>query len=103
MNWGKLRSPARVTFKNPKISWEIRENLEVKPKTNTQKIPILNLWMNWENICPNLSFTVANKIGSLHKIRPFIFQTYIMNRILHYLKYKSLSKDWENMFSTGRN
>ena len=23
--------------------------------------------MNWEKLCPNLSFTVENKLGNLHK------------------------------------
>ena len=53
----------------------IGKNVEVQPKTNTQKIPVLNLWMNWENSCPNLSLAVENKIGNLHKIRLFTFQT----------------------------
>ena len=74
MNW-KLTSPARATFKYPKISWLIGKNLELQPNINTQKIPILNLWMNWKNLCPNLSFTVENKIGNLHnKLRLFTFK-----------------------------
>ena len=27
------------------------------------KIQMLNLWMNWEKLYPNVSFTVENKIG----------------------------------------
>ena len=62
MNWGeKMRSLARAILKNPKISLLIGKNLEVQPKTNTQKIPTLNLWMDWEKLCPNLSFTVENR------------------------------------------
>ena len=61
MNWVKLQSPEKATFKNPKISLWIWKNLEIQPKINTQKIPILNVWMNWEKSCPNLSFTVQNK------------------------------------------
>ena len=61
MNWEKLGSSARATFKNPTTSLLIGKNWEVQPKTNTQKIPILNLWMNWENVCLNLSFTIENK------------------------------------------
>ena len=34
------------------------------------KIQILNLWMNWEKLCPNLSFTIENKMGNLHKKWP---------------------------------
>ena len=62
MTWEKMRSPDRATLKNPKIFLQIGKNLEVQPKANTQKIPILNLWMNWEKLCPNLSFTVEKKI-----------------------------------------
>ena len=61
MNWEKLRSSARATFKNLRISLLIGKNWEVQPKTNTQKIPILNLWMNLENVCPNLSFSLLKK------------------------------------------
>ena len=50
---------------------------EVQPKTNTQKIPILNLWMNSNFFCPNLSFTVESKICNLHKISLLTFQTNI--------------------------
>ena len=74
MIWKKLRSPARATLKNPKISLLIRKD-QRQPKTNTQKITNLDLWINWQNVCPNLSFTVENKIGNLHKIRLFTFQT----------------------------
>ena len=56
-----MRSLARAIMKNPKISLLIGKNLEVQPKTNTQKIPTLNLWMDWEKLCPNLSFTVENR------------------------------------------
>ena len=76
MKLEKSRSPARATFKNPtKISLLIEKNLEVQPKTNTQKIPIWNLWRNWENLYPYLSLTVENKICNLHKIRLLTFQT----------------------------
>ena len=70
-----MKNPAKATFKNPKISLLIGKNLEVQPKTNTQKIPIWNLWRNWENLYPYLRFTVENKIGNLHKMRLLIFQT----------------------------
>ena len=31
------------------------------------KIQMLNLWMSWEKLCPNLSFTIGNKMGNSHK------------------------------------
>ena len=42
------KSPVRATFRNPKTSFWIGRNLEAQPKTNTQKISFLNIWMNWE-------------------------------------------------------
>ena len=39
MNWKKLRSPAKATFQNPKISCLIGKSLEVKSNPNTQKNP----------------------------------------------------------------
>ena len=65
MNWEKLGSPARATLKNTKISLLVGKNLEVQPKDNTQKIPILNLWGNCENLCPNLSFTIVIRNGKI--------------------------------------
>ena len=39
------------------ISVQKSQNLFVNcEKTNTQKIPIWNVYTNWENLCPNLSF-----------------------------------------------
>ena len=37
MKWEKLRNPARVIFKNPKISFWVGENTDQQPKTNTRK------------------------------------------------------------------
>ena len=34
----------------------------------------INAIGNWEKLCPNLSFTVENKINNLHKIKLFTFQ-----------------------------
>ena len=49
--------------------------------------------MNWENLCPNLSFTVEN---NLHKIRLFTFETkHVKNEIFHYMQFKNLSKNWK--------
>ena len=62
MNLEKLRSPARATFKSLKISLRIRQNLEIQPKTNTQKIPNLNLWVDWENLYHNSNFTVEKVV-----------------------------------------
>ena len=31
------------------------------------KFQILILWMNWENLCPYLSFNVENKMGNSYK------------------------------------
>ena len=51
MNWGKHRSMhiSRLTFEN--LNFE--------------------LWMNQENLCPNLSFTVKNKISHKEMVVTF--------------------------------
>ena len=74
MNWEKLGSPARAAFKNPKLFLSNGKIFKVQPNTNTQNIPILNLWMHWENFCPILRFTVENQIGNLYKLRLLTFQ-----------------------------
>ena len=37
IDWGKLKSPTKGTFRNSKLSLGIGKNLEIKPETNTQK------------------------------------------------------------------
>ena len=61
MNWKKFRSSAGATSKNPKILCELGKKFEVQPEKNAQKNLHLNLWVNWERLCLNLSFTVAKK------------------------------------------
>ena len=55
-------------FKNPNfpsLLW-IGKNLEIYTAPDQHfKIQMLNLWMIWENLCPNLSFT-ENKMGDSH-------------------------------------
>ena len=51
----------------PSLLW-IGKNLEIYTAPDQHfKIQMLNLWMSWENLCPNLSFTVENKMGNSHK------------------------------------
>ena len=69
-DWEKLRSSTRAIFKNPELSLSNKKILEVQPKSDTQKTPILNLWMNWENFCCNVSFTVENKIRYFTQNKP---------------------------------
>ena len=38
-----------------------------QPQNSISKCKLLNLWMSWENSCPNLSFTVKNKMENSHK------------------------------------
>ena len=72
MNSEKLR----VTFKNPNFEsfYELGKCLRwtLRPRF---KNPKLTLRVNWEKLCPNLSFTVENKDGNLLKIRLDTFQT----------------------------
>ena len=48
------------------MNW--KKNLKVYAAQDQHlKIQISNLQMNWEKLCPNLSLTVKNKMGNLHK------------------------------------
>ena len=42
--------------------------------------------MNWEGICRNLTFTVENKMGNLHKKRWPHFKLNKMFEIFHFVK-----------------
>ena len=51
----------------PSLLW-IGKNLEISTAPDQHlKIQMLNLWMSWENLCPNLSFAVEKKMGNSHK------------------------------------
>ena len=57
-------------FKNRNFPSLLRigKNLEIYTAPDQHfKIQMLNLWMSWENLCPNLSFTVENKMENSHK------------------------------------
>ena len=56
----KSRQNNLQKFQNLFVNWE---NNEVQPKVFHLKIPILNLWMIWEKLRLNLSFTVENKVS----------------------------------------
>ena len=46
------------------MNWKKLENIH-SPDQHF-KIPMLNLWMSWANLCPNLSLTVENKMVNSH-------------------------------------
>ena len=66
---GNLEMQSRL-FKNPNfpsLLW-IEKNLEIYTVPDQHfKIQMLNLWMSWENLCPNLTFTIENKVGNLQR------------------------------------
>ena len=66
LNWEELRSPARATFKNPKISWLIGKNLYRKTNTKNPNFESMDELGKFD-----LSFTVENKVRNFHKIRLF--------------------------------
>ena len=58
-------------FKNPNFPslYELKKNLEIYTAPDQHfKIPILNLWMSWKELYPNLSFTAENKMENSHKM-----------------------------------
>ena len=57
-------------FQNTNFSSHSRigKNLEIYTAPDQHfKIQMLNLWMSWENLCPNLTFTIENKVGNLQR------------------------------------
>ena len=75
MNLEKLRSPARATFKNSGFQsfHELTKRFKVEPSETFRNLN-LNLRVNGEIVSPNLSFTVENKDGNLHKESLDIFR-----------------------------
>ena len=67
MNWEKLRSPARATIKNPKISLLIGKNWEVQFKTKIQKSQFWIYRWTVKSYVLILSYTVENEMGNIHK------------------------------------
>ena len=79
MNWEKLGSihSHRPTFQNP----------------------TLNLGMSWENLYPNLSFTVENKMGNSHKRGCSQFKLHINDWGIAFPKMLRTGQwIWENIF-----
>ena len=68
LNWEELRSPARATFKNRKISWLIGKNLYRKTNTKNPNFESMDELEKFD-----LNFTVENKAGNLHKIKLLTF------------------------------
>ena len=66
MNWEKVRSLARVTFKNPNFrslcelgkTWKY----SLRPRFKSPNFEFID-----EKLSPNQSFTDENKMGNLHK------------------------------------
>ena len=69
MNWGNLEVQSKL-FKNANFPsfLGIRKNMKVYTTQDQHfEIQILKLWMSWEKLCPNLSFTGKNKMENLSK------------------------------------
>ena len=63
MNWENFESRFFTNLNFPSLL-KIGKTLEVYTFHDQHfKIQILNLWMNWENLCPNLSFSVEKQMG----------------------------------------
>ena len=71
VNWGKfghaIQAFQKSQFPISFMNWEKLGNKIYRAPDQHFKIQMLNLWMSWENLCLNLSFTVENKMGDLHK------------------------------------
>ena len=69
MNWGKIGN-AIWDFQKSQfpISLWIEKNLEKCTAPDHRfRIQMLNLWMSWKNLCPDLTFFLENKMGNSHE------------------------------------
>ena len=76
-----------------------------QPKTNQHfKIQILNLWINSQNLYPNLSFSVKNKMANSHKKGWSHFKLNINDWDIPFRKILRICQ-WigKNIFSIGEN
>ena len=94
-------------FKNPNFAsllW-IGKNLEIYTAPDQHfKIQMLNLWMSWKIICPNLSFTPLKiRWGVYIKEDGHISNLPQMIEISHSLKFKEFINELGKIFSTGEN
>ena len=94
-------------FKNPNfpsLLW-IGKNLEIYTAPDQHfKIQMLNLWMSWENLCPNLSFTLLKiRWGIYIKEDGHISNLTQMIEISHSIKFKEFINELGKIFSTGGN
>ena len=94
-------------FKNrnfPSLLW-IGKNLKIYRAPDQHfKIQMLNLWMSWENLCPNLSFTLLKiRWGIYIKEDGHISNLTQMIEISHSLKFKEFINELGKIFSTGEN
>ena len=63
VNWGKfgnaIRAFQKSQFPISFMNWEKLGKIGKNTAPDQHfKIQMLNLWMSWENLCPNLSFTL---------------------------------------------
>ena len=96
MKWKKLRNLARATFMNPNFQslCELGKPWRYSMRP-TFKSSNLNLWMNWEKLCSNFSFSAENNLGNLRKV------DHISN---FFTNFKDLSKNCiKYMFTIGKN
>ena len=81
----------------------IGENLEVCTAQDQHfKMHILNLWMNWEKLCPNESFSVKNKIGNSLKKDVHILNLTSNWDILFPKSLRIYHWIWKNIFYLGK-
>ena len=64
---------------------------------------MLNLWMSWENLCPNLSFFLENKKGNSHKRRWSHFKLNLNDGDIPFPKFLEFINELGKLFSIGEN
>ena len=109
MNWGKFGNAIsafqKSEFPISLMNWEKLGKIGKNTAPDQHfKIQMLNLWMSWENLCPNLSFTLLKiRWGIYIKEDGHISNLTQMIEISHSLKFKEFINELGKIFSTGEN
>ena len=64
---------------------------------------MLNLWMSWENLCPNLTFYLENKKWNSHEREWSHFRVNLNDRDIPFPKILRIyPMNWEKYFPLGK-
>ena len=100
--WKCNLSFSKIPIPHLFMNWEKLGNIATAPDQHF-KIQMLNLWMSWENLCPNLSFFLENKKGNSQKRRWSHFKLNLNDGDIPFPKFLEFINELGKLFSIGEN